>query len=398
MTLIDRRFDDPVIEVAAQSPRLEMLMTRLRHAGMRPIPVTTVAANSPDDPVLIDLATAPDAMPAAQTRLTITLGDTQANTKGDIHLSNINLLHTLPARMAIRKREQTRQREADRRTRTAQRLGLSTRQSATKAAPRLLWLGQNAAFLNPLKSALKSAGVDLVAALSRLTAEDYLAKGGFDAVIVYPSTAGDEASQLLARYVKADHAPKTKLVLLTSPETSASIETGRLDNVDQILDLINDPEKLSRELIAYAQRHTKTAPKTNRLTATIREQGTKLASRAFLEAHLETQIQDADASGERLCLIALNAPDAATLKRLSETIQPMLRETDLAARLDKDHICITMPATPYRGAVALARRIEASMDTDINWRVVERRRFHTLKTLLGGLTAKSHMSLAQKFG
>jgi PleD family two-component response regulator len=398
MTLTDRRFDDPVIEVVSVSPRLEMLMGRLRQAGMRPVPVNRSAASASSEPILLDRAAFPDAPLPQADRLKITLGPADTDTKGDIHLSDINLLHTLPARMAIRKREQERQREAIRRTRTAERLGLATSRKQETAPPRLLWLGQNATFLNPLKAALKSEGVDLVAALSRLTAEDYLAKGGFDAVILYPSTPGDEASQLLARYVTADGAPSTKLVLLTSSETSAAIDRNSIRNVDQIIDLVDAPEKLSAELITYARKFSKTTPRKTRLSAGLTEQISGLATRAFLEAHLETQMEDAETRGERLCLIALSAISPAALRDLSKIIQPMLRETDLAARLDTDHICISMPATTYRGAVALARRIEASADTDITWRVVERRRFHTLKTLLGGLTAKPHLSLARKFG
>lgn len=398
MTLTDRRFDDPVIEVVSVSPRLEMLMGRLRQAGMRPVPVSSAKVSTSPDPILYDLAAVPDTRLNPADRLTVTLGPKTATAKGDIHLSDINLLHTLPARMAIRKREQTRQREANRRTRTAERLGLAPSRAQDKTTPRLLWLGQNAAFLNPLKAELKSEGIDVVAALSRLTAEDYLAKGGFDAIILYPSTPGDEASQLLARYVKADRAPTTKLVLLTSAETSAAIDQNNIKNVDQIIDLVDTPEKLSAELIAYAQKHGKITPPKTRLSAGLTEQTSGLATRAFLEAHLETQMEDAETRGERLCLIALGAETQANQRGLAKVIQPMLRETDLAARLDTDHICISMPATTYRGAVALARRIEASADSDITWRVVERRRFHTLKTLLGGLTAKPHVSLARKFG
>jgi len=66
-----------------------------------------------------------------------------------------------------------------------------------------------------------------------------------------------------------------------------------------------------------------------------------------------------------------------------------LRDTDLAARLDLHHICVTLPDTPYRGGVVLARRIEESLERSVAWRVIERRQFHTLKSLLGGLTARS---------
>ena len=100
----------------------------------------------------------------------------------------------------------------------------------------------------------------------------------------------------------------------------------------------------------------------------------------------------ADRLATSLSLIAIQFPAHADIKVLAQSVKPLLRETDLAARLDKTHICITLPNTQYRGAVVLARRIEEALDTSVSWRVIERRQFHTLKTLLGGLTAKTSLS------
>ena len=93
-----------------------------------------------------------------------------------------------------------------------------------------------------------------------------------------------------------------------------------------------------------------------------------------------------------LSLIAFEIIDGTDVKDMARVIKSMLRDTDLAARLDNAHICVTLPDTQYRGAIVLARRIEQALDRPTNWRVIERRQFHTLKSLLGGLTAKTSLS------
>ena len=100
----------------------------------------------------------------------------------------------------------------------------------------------------------------------------------------------------------------------------------------------------------------------------------------------------ADRLATSLSLIAIETPDATDLRHTARTVKALLRDTDLAARLDNHHICVTLPNTQYRGAVVLARRIEAALERPTEWRVIERRQFHTLKTLLGGLTAKTSLS------
>lgn len=396
MILTERSFDDPVIEVMSQSPRLEMLQARLRQAGMRPVAISSVQNHNSIDPLFVDLDVYPNAQIDSPQRLIVTLGAAKPDNVNSIHLSDTNLIQTLPTRLAIRRRERQRQREAALRAETAKQLGQAQNTSNAQIKPRLLWLGQNAPFLNAIKSNLQANGIELVAALSRVTAEDYLAKGGFDALMLYPSNAGDEASQFLKKHLSTDRSDTAKLVLLTTPETAAAIDRKNMDKVDAILDLVNEPDILSRRLLGFCETLSRAEPARHRLATHTTEKMTGLATRAFLEAHLQTQLRDADETGERLCLLALTATDGTALPLIAETIRPLLRETDLAARLDQDHICLTMPATAYRGAVTLARRIEAELTATISWRVIERRRFHTLKTLLGGLTAKPHVSIRRK--
>ena len=130
--------------------------------------------------------------------------------------------------------------------------------------------------------------------------------------------------------------------------------------------------------------------------STAQDIATGLVSRDYLEKHLQGQIEQADHWSQPLSVLSIEIQEDEDPKFVARKIKALLRDTDLAARLDPKHICITLPDTAYRGGVVLARRIEEALDRSVNWRVIERRQFHTLKTLLGGLTARSGLS-SQRF-
>ena len=79
---------------------------------------------------------------------------------------------------------------------------------------------------------------------------------------------------------------------------------------------------------------------------------------------------------------------AADQEDFVQIVNQMLRDADMSARLDDANICITLPATPYRGAIAFARRIETAWGRSLSFRAVERRQFHTVETLIGALIGK----------
>jgi len=79
MILTERSFDDPVIEVMSQSPRLEMLQARLRQAGMRPVAISGVQNHNSIYPLFFDLDVYPHAQIDSPQRLFLTVG--VANTR-----------------------------------------------------------------------------------------------------------------------------------------------------------------------------------------------------------------------------------------------------------------------------------------------------------------------------
>jgi len=172
-------------------------------------------------PIFLDLTTRPAATVNKRERILITLGKDGAVPAGtDIQLNDINQIATLAARIAIRDRENRRNREIGLRKLTSSRFGTAVEQAPLKARPRLLWLGQDAPFLNGLKSCLNQANVDLVAALSCLTAEDYLSSGRFDTLVLCPTRSNGEALRLLSRIKSLPQVTPPHIVLLLRPDSN----------------------------------------------------------------------------------------------------------------------------------------------------------------------------------
>ena len=188
MMLNEQSFDAPVIHVVSESPRLEMLQARLRQAGIRPVPVRGSYIPPDSAPALIDLLTRSLDVDDRDLRLIITLGrDARPPDRSNIHLTDIGQIASLPARIAIRRREQQRRREIKLRGETLKKIGSSPSANRSTQRARVLWLGNDAPFLNALKSSLKAADISLVAAISHLTAEDYLESGRFKTLALCPS-------------------------------------------------------------------------------------------------------------------------------------------------------------------------------------------------------------------
>lgn len=388
----EQSFDAPVMHVVSESPRLEMLQARLRQAGIRPVPVRGNYLPPDSAPALIDLLTRDIQVQPEDNRVLVTIGkQLDAPNKSEIHLTDVGQIATLPARLAIRQREHLRRREIQLRARTSEKFAPTAPAAQPREKPRVLWLGHDAPFLNAIKASLASDDITLVAAISQLTAEDYLISGAFSTIVLCPSSMDDEAAKLLRTIKQIPMAQPPQVVLLLRPDLANAFGHD-IAGADQIVDLSPDLDFVAKRIQTICMTPDTAADASYGLSVSAQDPSTGLVSRDYLESHVEAQMAQADRLATSLSLIAVQFPSQADVKVLAQSVKPLLRETDLAARLDNSHICITLPNTQYRGAVVLARRIEETLDLAVTWRVIERRQFHTLKTLLGGLTAKTSLS------
>lgn len=393
----DQSFDAPIIHVVSESPRLEMLQARLRQSGVRPVPVRGSYLPPDTAPALIDLSTREMTIEPGDQRLIVTLGkDEHSPIHSDIHLTDVAELSTLAARISIRKREKQRRREIDLRSQTLAEFGIERPRARPQSKARLLWLGHDAPFLNAIKTSLKESDINLVAAISCLTAEDYLESGRFKAIALCPSHANDEACKLLARIKQIPLAQPPQTLLLLRRDVSVQLDQSLIEKADQIIDVGGDLDTVAARLKSACAELSMTAGPREGLNSIARDATSGLVSRAYLETHLQAQMDQADQLAMPLSVISVDLKSEDDVRDVAHKIKALLRDTDLAARLDMNHICVSLPDTPYRGAVVLARRIEEAMERSVAWRVIEKRQFHTLKSLLGGLTARSGFSAERR--
>ncbi|MEM9225398.1 MAG: hypothetical protein AAGA24_02710, partial [Pseudomonadota bacterium] len=287
---------------------------------------------------------------------------------------------------AIRQREARRVQEAILRAKTARSLGNESRPDPRRKI-RILYLGDYAYGFIALKSALQERGIDTVAALSHVTADDYLDTGDFQAILLHPQTHDDEAARYLLHSGLSTHRSNIHLCLLEAPNMGEFLSLPSVKDVDSLIsDSLPAPD-IAETLLQSISRNQNSATATTATLASTAQGATGLFSRTFFDAHLQAQIEQAEATSDPLSLICITAQDdGLSVKDWSRPITQHLRDTDLAAQFDHKSVCISLRATPYRGAVALARRVEESLDVPVTWRAVERRRFHTFKTLLSAVT------------
>ena len=149
----DLSFLDPPIEIAAESPRTEMIFSRLKASGLRPYPAAHPIDFSAADPLLIDIATATRPILEALSRAAmvqvhrqIVLLDTSASqlpSAGEtVILRRDRDLAGLKSRLTALARRSSRLREAEIRRDTAAAFGVRIPQADLTAVPSLLYIGE----------------------------------------------------------------------------------------------------------------------------------------------------------------------------------------------------------------------------------------------------------------
>lgn len=406
--MLDFSFYDPPIEVAASSPRLEMIVSRLKSAGLRPYTAPATIDFSAADPLLVDIESAP---PEALDRLTRaamigsverqivllnTLGQTAPRLEGALHLRLDKDLSTLRSRLAALARRASRQREAAIRRATAEGLGAKLPPVDVDAIPALLYLGDGSPFFLSLQGALHQRGVEITAALSRATARQHMTSKRFAAALIDLSMAHEDASGMGRWISEEDGLAGMPLIVISRPQTEfTERELALLSHATDIIDPAADDDAIVTAVEAQCRRLHASAPMMplpGLSALTVTDLATGLFTRGFFEAHLPRQMQIAQEQAEALSVLTLRLPSEMAKsipaqKIAGDVIARQIRDTDCAALAEPGMFVISLPATPYRGGVRLAERIGEAMDrsgnpADLSWRVTEKRSYHTPQTFL----------------
>ena len=397
------------IEVIAASPRLEMIKSKLRTAGLRPY----VAEDklSQVDALFID------AMSASQEQLklvhrqitrstdrTIVLlsdGSTPA-IPNVIQIFGISDIESIPALLDMAARKRHRLQEVHLRAQTAKQIAGQNVYIPDSNALKLLFLGDGSSEFLALMAALRRDDVKMTAALTTLTAHQYLRDHQFDGMIVDIRRGTNVGSEFLSTYMSSDIAAKIPIYALRDKErVDPNYDSEQFTSITELVDANRDSDQLARTLTDLANYHAALTPlspaQVNEYR--IRDQFSPMFSATFLERHLHNQIEDVTDAPIPLCLMTLqitsradgNAAGREAMPVLATSIQNALRQTDCAARLDWSTIGVSLSNTSYAGGVKLAQRLIGLLEEKhpcilrtckLNWRVIERRAYHSATDLL----------------
>jgi len=418
--MTDLSYLNPPIELVANSQRAASLSARLRSVGVRPIAVGEAWSADSRVPLLVDTGSV---SPAGLARLqqaasggagrTVILLSPASGAGIDLHdcllLQSDDDLASLPARLELRRRRDTRASEIMLRKKTAETLNARAEWTTTEqwaGQGDILYVGEGGQMFQALKHGVHRHGHDVIAALTIPTAESYLATGRF-AVCCLQVGAGDSGVMGLLERLSLGQIMIDMPVVLIAEPARVLTDMTYLDVVDDVIAPSAGPDAIVRACLEARAKGLPTAsPVRIRLGSDLFDAHTRLYSRAFLDAHLPAQMQVCSELEAPLCLLSLRVNPsqpaetrAAHMKTLANAVTLDLRSTDLSARSGPTDIIIALRETPYAGAVKLSRRLirrvcdarSGSETPDFSWRIVECRASHTAETLIEAALSGSFM-------
>ena len=306
--------------------------------------------------------------------------------KDSIWMATLQELDGLKDRLALRRRSALRASETTLRQETLARFGADQtvqRPSINTAKRKILFAGEVHPQLIALTHELATAGIELVACMSRITTESYLETESWSGLVIDEGLASNSAEDW--KRLLQDHA-HLPVFALRKTETTA---LGALADIDHHLSWLGEVGTLSAQIASHLRPTPLIAePAHPRLSNLTHDPATKLFTETFFEAHLDQQIDASRRSEQPLTLLNLRLRNAAPqeLLILAKHVAPRLRVTDMACRFGPDCILVSLRDTPYSGASQLARRLVSqapkSLGPHLLWRACELRDGHGARDLI----------------
>lgn len=403
---------DPPIEVLASSPRLDMILSRLKAGRVRPFRADLPLSGHSADALLIDTASIDGEMlneVIAQIgnslRPIMVLGDASiANCfENAVFVPRDRDLTVLRGRLEAISRRTNRLSELKLRIESAKELGVELSNPSFETVPDLLYLGDGSARFLALQANLAELGMSLTAAFSVRTAADYARQKRFSAILIDITRETGQLDQV-ANWLSsiASSRPDTPIFGLMGENLFSSPGLHDLMNsLSHVFEQGADARELTRHVELHGRQDAGCWALTEYLenAPDLLDDETKLFSKRFLETHLSKQITISKDYGAALSVLALGDPDGHELesqdrKLLANLLMEELRETDLPSLLGHNTFVISLPATGYKGAVYISERIMMSLAQRaphlaqrLGWRIVEARAYHDVSSILSEATS-----------
>jgi len=425
--MTDPDFLNPPIEVIATSPRREMLMSRLKSAGLRPYDGRNDPRN--EDPMLIDAASMTGAhlhqvkkQMARQTgRVVILLAGADAPLLQDaIILTHDSDLSTIPARLEVARRKESRLEEVRLRAQSAEELIGRSIQYFDEEPANVLFVGDGSSHYLALSAALKTLDVSVTASLTTITARDYLLERNFSCVLLNLDESSPSAMAFLRELTNDHMLASVPIFIMVRSRSERSIEQqAAFAAATEVINSDQPILELADTISMLAEFHKAATPMTPDLIENnrIKDRITGLFTSEYLEHHLQNQIDSTHIRPMSLSFLTLqmsspsdgNTAARNALPELAKQILPEMRQTDCAGRINWSTIGISLRDTPYSGGVRLAQRLVDKLGGvalskfdaplgyggSLSWRVIEKRSYHSAKDLFQAGTQGPNTRIVQ---
>lgn len=397
------------IEVIAASPRLEMIQSRLRDTGLRPYQMAETLHQS--DALFIDAVSASqEQLKAVHRQITRTTDRTivlladgaTPPIPNVIQIFSISDIDSIPALLDMAARKRHRLQEVNLRAQTAKQIAGHVVDVPHDENINLLFLGDGSSDFLALVGALRRENITITAALTSLTAYQYLRDHTFHGLVVDIRGRAKLGAEFLKTYMPSDIAAQVPVYAIRDKAKADPLNASeQFSSITELIDTDRDIDRLARTICDLANYHASVTP----LTPTkiddyrIRDQFSPLFSATFLERHLHNQIETVSDTPTHLSLMTLqitsradgNTAGREAMPIIAQSLQNALRQTDCAARLDWSTIGVSLTNTSYAGGVKLAQRLVELLEDKhpdilrrcrLDWRVIERRAYHSVSDLL----------------
>lgn len=385
------RPSDPVVGVRAEAPRLQMLVARLKAAGLGAFALREgdnqemprVEAILIDGPIDIpDQRRLSVSFPGAAI---VAMQPVPLATGIDlIPLENADQFAWLKTLLLVRRRSELRVAERELRAKTLKDFGQPA--NGIDRSPRhVLFGGGPGPRLLAIQSAFRRAGVRVTCALTPAMFALHMK----DAALSLIMFEAGETSAFMSAWQKAIDESAWLAALPAVCVATAKTEIRGCDALDLVLSGDVQPDGIVDAALNCVPEDVFRTEKAN---SSIIDRYSNLPSRTFFERHLHAQIEHARAHFLAHSVLAFRLirteESTAPLKDFASTLTRYLRAEDIASRIDWRTVCVSLRGLDFNEAIRAGGRLANCLEHALEdrarfaWRVVEMRHSHNASSLI----------------
>ncbi|MEM7004496.1 MAG: hypothetical protein AAF498_01335 [Pseudomonadota bacterium] len=304
-------------------------------------------------------------------------------------------LHTLPGKLDRYFRRANITHEAALRAESVKAVSGKPVAYSKPTTPSLLVIGGSSRRFLAIQSILNENGIATTTAFTVPTIRQFLASMDLSGLLV--DLADPIANELINDQSAATSIPI--FAVINAAEGSRPELESILSKATDVVECEGSLEEIADDLTWKIFGHHAAMPLRPRQSDSprVHDRLTGLFTREFIEHHLERQMIETESVFLPLSFMTLtassvgdeNAEARRNLPLIAKTVDRLLRQTDVAARLNWTSIGFSLRRTAYIDAARIAARCDIALsdhgfseNIQFSWKICEKRSTHTAKSLI----------------